>query len=83
MTETTTGGGGAAADLERTNMGLVLLTVLVATIGGFLFGYDSGVINGTVDGLRLAFNSEDIGTGFNVAGAAELLARDVREVMSR
>lgn len=57
--------GSAAA--EQTNMGFIITTALVATIGGFLFGYDSGVINGTVDGLRTAFGSEDIGTGFNVA----------------
>ncbi|MBD3853043.1 MAG: sugar porter family MFS transporter, partial [Acidobacteria bacterium] len=36
-------------------------------IGGFLFGFDSGVINGTVDGLKTAFDSNSIGTGFNVA----------------
>jgi SP family sugar:H+ symporter-like MFS transporter len=47
--------------------GFVILITLVATIGGFLFGFDSGVINGTVDGLRTAFNSESVGTGFNVA----------------
>lgn len=45
----------------------VILITLVATIGGFLFGFDSGVINGTVDGLRTAFNSDSVGTGFNVA----------------
>ena len=39
----------------------------VAALGGFLFGFDSGVINGTIDALRNAFGSDDIGTGMNVA----------------
>jgi len=47
--------------------GFVILITLVATIGGFLFGFDSGVINGTVKGLQSAFNSDSVGTGFNVA----------------
>ncbi|MBN1377834.1 MAG: sugar porter family MFS transporter [Gammaproteobacteria bacterium] len=45
----------------------IILISCVATIGGFLFGFDSGVINGTVDGLQIAFNSDSVGTGFNVA----------------
>lgn len=45
----------------------IILVSCVATIGGFLFGFDSGVINGTVDGLQTAFNSDSVGTGFNVA----------------
>nr|WP_242495836.1 sugar porter family MFS transporter [Salinicola tamaricis] len=44
-----------------------MLICCVAAIGGFLFGFDSGVINGTVDGLQQAFHSESVGTGFNVA----------------
>ena len=52
---------------ETSNIRFVILISVVATIGGFLFGFDSGVINGTVDGLRTAFNSDSIGTGFNVA----------------
>ncbi|HET7063905.1 MAG TPA: MFS transporter, partial [Rudaea sp.] len=42
-------------DAENTRF--IILISCVATIGGFLFGFDSGVINGTVDGLRLAFHS--------------------------
>jgi SP family sugar:H+ symporter-like MFS transporter len=52
---------------ETSNIRFVILISVVATIGGFLFGFDSGVINGTVNGLRTAFNSDSIGTGFNVA----------------
>jgi SP family sugar:H+ symporter-like MFS transporter len=44
-----------------------ILISCVATLGGFLFGFDSGVINGTIDGLQGAFNSDSVGTGFNVA----------------
>ncbi len=51
--------------LENTR--LIILVSCVATIGGFLFGFDSGVINGTVDGLQRAFESDSAGTGFNVA----------------
>ncbi|MDZ7869209.1 MAG: sugar porter family MFS transporter [Rheinheimera sp.] len=39
----------------------------VAAIGGFLFGFDSGVINGTVTALSKAFQSDAVATGFNVA----------------
>ena len=49
------------------NAPFILLISCIATIGGFLFGFDSGVINGTVDGLQLAFQSDSVGTGFNVA----------------
>ncbi|MCH4811295.1 sugar porter family MFS transporter [Vreelandella neptunia] len=45
----------------------ILLICCIAAIGGFLFGFDSGVINGTVEGLQAAFESNSIGTGFNVA----------------
>jgi len=49
------------------NIGKILFLSLVAALGGFLFGFDSGVINGTVDALQSEFNSGDVGTGFNVA----------------
>ncbi|MDO6711486.1 MULTISPECIES: sugar porter family MFS transporter [Alteromonadaceae] len=52
---------------EKENMLFIIMVSCVATIGGFLFGFDSGVINGTVDGLQSAFNSDSVGTGFNVA----------------
>ena len=51
---------------ERNTLYIIVISC-VATIGGFLFGFDSGVINGTVDGLQTAFDSDSVGTGFNVA----------------
>jgi SP family sugar:H+ symporter-like MFS transporter len=51
---------------DKVNMGFIALIVSVATIGGFMFGYDSGVINGTQDGLESAFKLSALGTGFNV-----------------
>lgn len=79
----------AVIESSSRNTGYVVLITIVATIGGFLFGYDSGVINGTVDGLRAAFNSEDVGTGFNVASmllgcaVGALLAGRMADVFGR
>ncbi|KAF1692490.1 sugar porter family MFS transporter [Pseudoxanthomonas koreensis] len=49
------------------NTRFIILISCVATIGGFLFGFDSGVINGTVDGLQQAFGSSKAALGFEVA----------------
>ena len=48
-------------------LGFVLLISGVAALGGFLFGYDSGCINGAVTALQKAFGTTDVGSGFNVA----------------
>ena len=48
------------------NMGLVGAIVAVATIGGLLFGYDSGAVNGTQNGLKAAFALSEGGLGFTV-----------------
>lgn len=55
------------ADTQAENKAFIILISCIATIGGFLFGYDSGVINGTVEGIKVAFNSDSVNTGFNVA----------------
>ena len=57
----------AATAKHGENTRFIILISCVATIGGFLFGFDSGVINGTVDGLQQAFGSSKAGLGFEVA----------------
>src|SRR6266566_1966860 len=51
----------------RRRSAYVIALCCVAAIGGFLFGFDSGVINGTVDALAKVFGTDAAGTGFAVA----------------
>jgi SP family sugar:H+ symporter-like MFS transporter len=54
------------SDAKGANLGLIIAIVAVATIGGLLFGYDSGAVNGTQDGLKSAFALSEGGLGFTV-----------------
>jgi len=47
--------------------GYATLVACAAAIGGFLFGYDSAVINGAVPGIQATFQSGSAATGFAVA----------------
>ncbi len=61
--------GGSGPDLagdDRVNMGFIIAIVAVATIGGLLFGYDSGAVNGTQAGLTEAFGLDSASLGFTV-----------------
>ncbi|MEW6597528.1 MAG: sugar porter family MFS transporter [Pseudomonadota bacterium] len=53
-------------NVHAANTGVIAAFVAVATIGGFMFGYDSGVVNGTQAGLESAFDLKELGTGLTV-----------------
>jgi len=71
------------------NILYIVLVSCAATIGGFLFGFDSGVINGTYDGLAAAFNTSDLSGGFNIAsmllgcGVGALFAGVLADILGR
>ena len=64
------------------NTALIGAIVAVATIGGLLFGYDSGAVNGTQQGLTAEFGLDEWWLGFTVGslllgcavGAASVLS---------
>ncbi len=51
----------------RFHAGYVTFLAGTAALGGFLFGFDSAVINGAVGGLQQGFGASNAGTGFAVA----------------
>lgn len=53
----------------RGNTSYVILISCVAAIGGFLFGFDTAVINGAVAALQKAYSATSAETGFAVASA--------------
>ncbi|MDA8372397.1 MAG: sugar porter family MFS transporter [Nocardiopsaceae bacterium] len=51
------------------NIAYVTLIAAAAAMGGFLFGYDSSVINGAVSAIEVRFDVSPAVTGFTVAAA--------------
>jgi len=58
---------GTTTTVQAPTSSYVVALSSVAAIGGFLFGFDSGVINGAVDALAHAFGTRAATTGFAVA----------------
>lgn len=56
-------GGGAGSSR------MLIISVVVAALGSFLFGFDTAVISGTTESLRLVFGLDDNLLGFTVASA--------------
>ncbi len=48
---------------------VTLFAIAAAAVGGFLFGFDSSVINGAVDAIKGQFDLSDAASGFAVASA--------------
>ncbi len=55
------------SDNTKSNLSFIFLIVAVATLGGFMFGYDSGAINGTTKGLAAAFGLNEANLGIVAA----------------
>ncbi|HEV2681849.1 MAG TPA: MFS transporter, partial [Rhodanobacter sp.] len=55
--------------LEQRATARVVLISAAAALGGFLFGFDTAVINGAVDAIRGAFALDAAQTGFAVSCA--------------
>ncbi len=74
---------------QRVNMTLIMAIVAVAAIGGLLFGYDSGAVNGTQAGLKATFGLDDAGLGFTVGslligcGVGAFLAGRLADALGR
>ena len=70
MTHGPVGDSAAGEDYEETeHAGRVVRIASIAALGGFLFGYDSAVINGAVSAVQDYFQVDNATLGFAVASA--------------
>src|SRR6478609_1069067 len=69
MSEASAAPGGEVTPEEQFHTGASIKVATVAALGGFLFGYDSAVINGAVSAIGEVFNVESTTLGFAVASA--------------
>jgi len=56
----------ASSSHQGINTAYLFSIALAGALCGFLFGFDSAVINGAVAGLKASFNSSTLATGFDV-----------------
>jgi len=56
-------------DKSTENIGYIIFLSVVAALGGFLFGYDTAVISGTIKSVSTQFNMDDLQTGWYVGCA--------------
>lgn len=54
---------------KQNNIGYVIFLSVVAALGGFLFGYDTAVISGTIDQVTKQFNLDALQQGWYVGCA--------------
>lgn len=64
MEQTAAPFGTAPAAAGKTNLAYLLPICLVATLGGLLFGYDTGVISGAIEPLTARFGLNDFMKGW-------------------
>lgn len=69
MDETTPAGATATGNVVPAHTGQVLFLAVSAAVGGFLFGYDTSIINGTVDAVQHTFGVSATLLGFVVSAA--------------
>lgn len=69
MSRTGSEGAADAPTREEYDTGRAVLLAVVAAIGGFLFGFDTAVINGAVEAIRADFGMGAGLTGFAVSSA--------------
>jgi sugar porter (SP) family MFS transporter len=55
---------GTLAALQTGSITYVFLITIVAALGGLLFGYDTGVINGAIGPLKAYFNLDEVREGW-------------------
>ncbi|MDE3722049.1 sugar porter family MFS transporter [Nocardiopsis sp. N85] len=62
-------GKGTTGESGEANIVHVTMIAMAAAMGGFLFGYDSAVINGAVDAIQARFEVNSAVLGFTIASA--------------
>ena len=55
--------------MKNYNLGYLIFLSLAAALGGFLFGYDTAVISGTISMVAVQFGLDSISQGWYVGCA--------------